>query len=354
MNIRNRVKTFTNSYLKIPRLAFPTELEFEPIQLCNALCFTCPYPRLQEDKEYRGKKMSREKIKILLNDFGDLISKNKYKGPTIINPFRYSDPLVCKDLDLILEIAKQKNVKVRITTNGVSFNDYYSDLLNFYIDVLTYPISISVIGSTEEKIKKNMNVNLSMTLSRLKKLKEKFPKLSDKVVVNLSEIDETNNEKLELEKLNKLFHRIGYRTNVRKKWINNRIAGDWNTTSKQIISNEKENFVKGCNLYRNKLLRRIEVMVDGSVVLCDDDAEGKHIFGNVFLEGIEKIWNGSLLQYHRKIYNKNNSIDKKNLICNSCSRAEYNKRKNGILETFAEVGRISLLSKIVKNEVEWI
>ena len=51
----NIVKTF-NKFTYIPRLKFPTELEFEPIQLCNALCFTCPYTSLQEDPEYRGKK----------------------------------------------------------------------------------------------------------------------------------------------------------------------------------------------------------------------------------------------------------------------------------------------------------
>ena len=63
-----------------PRLKFPTELEFEPIQLCNALCFSCPYTFLQESKEYRGKKMSREYIKMLLEQFGDLLLKNEYEN----------------------------------------------------------------------------------------------------------------------------------------------------------------------------------------------------------------------------------------------------------------------------------
>ena len=61
--------------VKYPRFKFPTELEFEPIQLCNALCFTCPYTFLQESKEYRGKKMSREQIQNLLEQFGDLLIK---------------------------------------------------------------------------------------------------------------------------------------------------------------------------------------------------------------------------------------------------------------------------------------
>ena len=140
-----------NNFTNIPRLKFPTELEFEPIQLCNALCFTCPYTLLQENSEYRGKKMSREKISLLLEDFGTLLKKNNYNGKAFVNPFRYSDPLVCKDLDLIFYLAKKFNFKVRITTNGVSFSENNAKLLNEYIDCLEGIISISVIGSTTEK-----------------------------------------------------------------------------------------------------------------------------------------------------------------------------------------------------------
>ena len=53
----------------------PTELVFEPINLCNAKCFCCPYSWLGEDKEYRSQKMSHEKIKFLLNDFASLLKK---------------------------------------------------------------------------------------------------------------------------------------------------------------------------------------------------------------------------------------------------------------------------------------
>jgi len=346
-----KIKNFINYYIKIPRLSFPSELEFEPIQLCNALCFTCPYTILQKDNNYIGKKMSREQIKLLLTDFAGLIKKNKYNGPTIINPFRYSDPLVCKDLDLILELAEKNKLKVKITTNGVSFNDYYSGLLNRYINYLALPIDISVIGSNIEKIKKNMNVNLEITLSRLKKLKENYPRLASLVIVNLSEVDESENERVEIENLKSIFISIGFKVDIRKKWINNRIDGDWKITANSM--NDKNNFVIGCNLYRNKLLRRIEVMVDGSVALCDDDAKGKLKFGNVFNDGIEKIWNGPLLDYHKKIYNKKYSNDKKNLICNSCSRAETKKYIFGFTDTFAESGKFKILKHVFKSNVEW-
>ena len=334
-------------------MPFPTELEFEPIQLCNALCFVCPYTRLQNDKEYRGKKMSRDQIEYVLKDFGNLLKKYNYAGPTIVNPFRYSDPLVCRDLDIVFNNAKRFGFKVRITTNGVSFNDKYSELLNNNIEFLLPPISISIIGSTKEKIKKYMNIDFDVTLERLKKVRRVYPKLASIILVNLSEVDESNEEMSEFSKLEGIFKEIGLKTTRKKKWINNRITGDWKITADRDKFSSNNKYVLGCNLFKNKLLRRIEVMVDGSVVLCDDDAEGKLKFGNVFIDGIEEVWNGKLLEYHRKIYSKRFSKEKENLVCNSCSRAALSSRKDGFLDTFQNMGKFKLAKQIFKSNAEW-
>ncbi len=350
--IKKVIRKIANSVLKVPRLPFPTEMEFEPIQLCNAKCFVCPYTRLQEDKDYRGKKMSREQIDFVLSDFGNLLKKYNYTGPTLVNPFRYSDPLVCRDLDVTFENAKKFGFKVRITTNGVSFNEKYCKILNDNFECLAKPISISIIGSNSEKVKKYMSVNFDVTLERLKKVARDFPNIASLIVVNLSEVDEDENENKEFEILEESFKKIGLKTSRRKKWINNRITGDWKITA-DTDSFSKENFVIGCNLFKNKLLRRIEIMVDGSVVLCDDDAEGKLKFGNVFEKGIEKIWNGQLLDYHKKIYEKKYSKEKNSLVCNSCSRATVTSRKDGFVDTFQQMGKFQLSKQIFKSNVEW-
>ncbi|SVB51545.1 uncharacterized protein METZ01_LOCUS204399, partial [marine metagenome] len=107
-----------------PLLPIPTELSFEPINLCNAKCYCCPYAWLGEDKEYRGKKMSTKQITLLMNSFADLLKK--YNVPpwvAHVQPWRYSDPLVCPDLELILELAAKNKMQVIITTNGVSFTE---------------------------------------------------------------------------------------------------------------------------------------------------------------------------------------------------------------------------------------
>ena len=52
-------------YKEIP---LPIFIAFEPINLCNAKCYCCPYTTLSEDKTYHGKRMTREQIGQLLND----------------------------------------------------------------------------------------------------------------------------------------------------------------------------------------------------------------------------------------------------------------------------------------------
>ena len=69
----------------------PIELAFEPINLCNARCFCCPYTFLEKDKEYRGKRMSAEQVKTIIEQFADGITEHgidpKY---TVVKPVSYT------------------------------------------------------------------------------------------------------------------------------------------------------------------------------------------------------------------------------------------------------------------------
>lgn len=333
--------------IPIPRLKFPTELEFEPIQLCNAKCFTCPYTFLEKEPDYKNVRMSRENIEVLLSDFGNLLKKNKYYGTAFVNPFRFSDPLICPDLDLVFEQAKKFNFKIRITTNGVSFNEKTGYLLNKYINHIHENVSISVIGSTVKKVKKNMSVNLDLTLIRLKDISKKYPELTKKITIGLAEVEKSQEENFEFAELSKKFNSMGIKTYIKKNWIYNRINGE-------IKDQDEQNFIKGCGLFKNKPLRRIEVKVDGSVVLCDDDADGRKVFGNVFKEGIEKIWQGPLLKEHLLIYQKDYSENKKNLICKTCSRAQWNSRKGNAFNSLKELKSSFVLKESLKKNVSWI
>ena len=95
-----------------------------------------------------------------------------------------------------------------------------------------------------------------------------------------------------------------------------------------------------------KIFRRLEVLVDGSAVLCCDDVDGKTNYGNVFEIGIEGVW-ANLRNAHKLIFDKQYSKAKENLICNSCARARFkwnDSHKQGVVIQQTNVANQSNLS----------
>ena len=86
---------------------------------------------------------------------------------------------------------------------------------------------------------------------------------------------------------------------------------------------DENNFVQGCSMVYGKIFRKIEIMVDGTAVLCCEDATKRTDYGNAFKDGIEKVWD-NLREEIVLIYSKKYTEAKNNLICNTCSRAKGN------------------------------
>jgi len=300
----------------------PTELSFEPIQLCNAACFMCPYTWLSKDKEYRGVRMPREQIKVLLEDYGALLKKYNAKPWTAeITPWRYSDPLVCPDLEYILELAHEHKMMVNITTNGVSFTEKNCKIIQKYLHLLDQ-ITISVIGFDEAEIKEFMGVSWKVTKARLMKVKENFPEISRKMAIGVKHKNQkVDGEKRKLIARNLQAITLG-RVKVKNHWMTNRMgAGDGVWMDGAEFKIDEKNFVQGCSMVFGKIFRKMEILVDGTAVLCCEDATKKTNYGNVFEDGVEKVWN-NLRKEIELIYSRTFTEAKKNLICNDCSRAK--------------------------------
>ena len=97
--------------------------------------------------------------------------------------------------------------------------------------------------------------------------------------------------------------------------------GDWTKPYNAVI--DENNYMQGCAMGSGTIMRKMEVLVNGQAVLCCDDAEGKTNYANIFEIGIEAAWK-NMQKEHRIIYDKKYSEAKKNLICNTCSRAKFN------------------------------
>ena len=303
-------------------LPTPVELAFEPVNLCNAKCFCCPYTFLEKDKEYRGKKMTTEQIGILLDQYAQGLEKFGIDPKkATVSPWRYSDPLVCKDLEMIFEKCHQHGIKIVLTTNAVSFTESKCKMLTKYIETIAQ-INISIIGYTTEEIKEYMDINWEVTKARLKMIKDKYQDISRKMNIGLKHKNQNPDKEEYAKVISKLQEITLGKVKVKKNWLENRLVYNKFDDDGINFTISPNNFVKGCAMVNGKILRRLEVMVDGTAVLCCDDATKQTNFGNVFDIGIEGVWK-NLKEYHNMLYSNQWAEQKKNMMCNTCSRAKF-------------------------------
>ena len=322
----------------------PTSIAFEPINLCNAKCFCCPYTTLSEDKTYHGQLMTKEQLGTLLHDYGSLIKKYKVKDYTCsVSPWRYSDPLVQPNLEYIMELCNHYKIKIGLCTNGVSFTKKQCEILNKYIH-LTGNLHMSVIGHTEEELWEFMKIKKTKTLESLKFVKDNYPELSKKIRIGIKHKVQsaTASASTVAEYQNVILGKVKSKSN----WVENRMGdgdGDWTKPYDAVIN--KNNYMQGCSMGSGRILRKMEVLVNGQAVLCCDDAEGKTNYGNIFEIGIEGAWK-NMQKEHEIIYAKEYSDNKKNLICNTCSRAKFNDKWTPAMESRLQSEQQNTINRI--------
>ncbi len=324
----------------------PLALAFEPINLCNAKCFCCPYTEFSADKSFITQKMSREQITTLIEDWVAQLDKYnvKHKNAAIL-PWRYSDPLVNPHLETVLELADKHKLRVGLTTNAISFKKRQCDILQKYIHTLN-KIFVSVIGFTAEAVKEQMGISKDKTLHSLEFLKNNYPDISMLLDVQIKDKkQEMPHPEVVREYQEKLVPPGKARGQA--NWISNRLGtGDDVWAKSSSWRPTKAGFVNGCDLTPGKILNRLEVMVSGRAALCCDMSYDRNFpkekvdFGNVFEIGVEGVW-ANLTKQHQLIYDQKFSDAKMKLICNNCNRAGISTNGWSIDKTISKQRKIS-------------
>ena len=265
------------------------------------------------------------KIKTLLEDFTSVRAKHNFSGLLTVNPFRFSDPLLCKDLERIFCLAQTLDFHMQITTNGVALRKNNAKILSEHSERLL-KLNVSIIGHDEKSVQKLMGISLNRVIGNLIENVAEDNRLRNSSTVSLRYLGEDEDEQQNIFKLKAQLEEYGFLVKtVDEGWITNRVvSGDYNfegSKPKTLTQSQNEShFVGGCD-WGHKLVQRIEVNVDGDVLLCCDDAENNKILGNVFETPIEKIWTNSVIPEHERIFSPTYSNDKQKLICSTCSRA---------------------------------
>lgn len=263
----------------------------EITNVCNLNCSFCS-------------KVEKTKRMMTIEEFDHILSEIKPYTDNIYLHVK-GEPLLHKDLIEFLHIAEEHNLNVNITTNGVLFPIKVEQLSNCKaLKKINFSLhSENTIEDYEEKIFKSVEKLPSdvTIIYRLWTLKNgKFDKKSTKIVekiINYYNLSTDIVEKIKTENNVKIKSTIYVDKDNKFKWPD------------ESRDESKEGFCMA-------LKTQIAILVDGTVVPCCLDCNGKIPLGNIFKEPFESIVNSKKCLELRKSFQDRKPIAE---LCQKCT-----------------------------------
>lgn len=330
----------------INHLSFPLQIALYPSLKCNLRCSFCfMNKKLLKEDENSYNNIS-EILKLI-----DEADKNGIGSFSILG----GEPLLYRDILIILKELEKRKISSSITTNGTVLRKEVIDFLK-NSKYITPIISIQTLN---EKNKQLMGIDYKMILKNIKKLSNEGIKFNINSVYTI----QTNEEIIEmLEEFNKLnIKKFGMGVYVEtNKEIKNKIRTFYEIRKmKEFITNyigEKKLdiffSVEGCMIYfgypeyKNKNIKltnlekleygcevgqtKLEIMSDGKISVCAAHTHFDNKINNVFEKGIKYIWeNNRDLKYYRSLKNSSKKCNECNIdfFCNGGCPAERIKQQ---------------------------
>jgi len=284
---REFLRGFYYSHLKkfnSPAKDFPRIIQLETSTVCNGKCPMCP-SQLIKRKTHMDEDL-----------FKKIIKECKNTRLEEIHPFFFNEPFLFPKIFNWLRYVRKElpNVKISITTNGSLLTKEICDtIIN---ENLTDKISFSLDACTPEMFKKARGLeNFQDILKAINYLKRNG---RIQIAVNFT-IANYN-----LKELRK------FKTFWKKRRVKYFINYDDGRKTRTPFINRR--YKRPCK----QPFDYFTILTTGEVVLCDMDALGKEILGNVKKTPIKEIWNNEKFRAIRKAH----LIGKRNKIplCRDC------------------------------------
>lgn len=284
------------------------KIYIETTNICNLSCNFCP-------------KTSRNLGFMNVEDFEIII--NKIKGYTNhIYLHLMGEPLLNKNLGEFLKVAKKANLNINITSNGTLINNAKDIIINSNA-VRQMNISLHSFEANDNNI--DFYEYLNNILDFINEVNEKTETICALRLWNI-DTDElkANNDlnskilKLIEEKLNinfSIFESLKEKRGIKLKeriYLNMAEKFSWPSSEISLISED---------VFCYGLRDQIGILVDGTVVPCCLDSEGKIPLGNIFNENLDEIINS------KRAIDIYNGFSNRKAVEELCKRCGYAKRK---------------------------
>jgi radical SAM protein with 4Fe4S-binding SPASM domain len=312
--IFNLILVYISKYFKLTKvLNKPITAMIEPTNYCNLHCPLCPTGAGLINR--KSENLSLSDFKIIINNLGNSIIH--------LRLWNWGEPLLNKEFPEMVKYAKSKKIFVNTSTNSSFLNE---EIIKKLIDSKLDQLIVSLDGASEETYNKYRKkgdfqtvVNSLKKLSELKKQKRiKYPEIKLQFIV-------MKHNEHEIKKVIELAKQTGVNT------IFFKTVGIMDPRLKKDIEKylpvKKEFRRYACeegSLKYPKLLGRVcdylwtevTINVDGSVVSCCRDANGRYIFGNLKNQKISDVWNSpKMISFRKDVLKNKNDIE----ICKTCS-----------------------------------
>lgn len=289
---------------------FPSEVQIQTTNSCNASCQMCPRVHHQNKNH---EIMSDALFKKIVEEL-----KNENLGHVFLEFMCQNEPLTDKDLFKKIRYIKEigrTGIITMVVTNGSLFTEEKIheleqsglDILNFSVDALT--------EETYKKIRHGLDFNI--------------------VLRNIDNVIQSNFNKSLLVSFVKQKSNIHEYKEFKKYWLKKGLptlsfticnrSGDITDFEKLSLPDPtsyiwyrwKSNLFKKMSKCCISLLAEFNILWNGDVILCSNDFGKKMILGNIKDSSIKDIWNGPQYQAIRNLHCKGEY--QKISVCRECS-----------------------------------
>lgn len=298
---KRKAKIF--KFLKIIKLPYlPFILGVEPGNICNLKCPLCPTGA--GASEAKKGFMKFELFKRIFDQLKDNL--------VTVNLYNWGEPLLNKNLILIIKYAKSENKKIRITTStnlNVKNDVLLADLIASGID----EIIVSCDGANADSyVKYRVGGDFNLVVDNLRLLARKKKELNTKTDIVWNFLVFRHNE-VEVEEARKMAKSIGvsFRTGLMRTSMKDEILKphkdtiakdrDWIPDNPIYSAYYKERcapkkVIKTCR----KPWQEISINWDGKVFPCCAVYGDQYSLGDAKIDSIKDIWNSKLFMAARR------------------------------------------------------
>ena len=292
----------TKKYQRVPVPEFPKKINLGIQEdYCNLSCPKCLVFGTNKDPAFDIKKIATSAMPMenILNILDEIKGHN-----LAISPSYWVEPLVVKDFKKVAMEAKKRGIPVEISTNALLINEGMAEFLVEHMSA----ISVSIDATTMETLVKTRATN---RLERIHNavfllLDKRGSKDSPRIVVNFTVEDCNRHERDEFLQY-WIQHVDAVRINemyTHERSIDNLVVTRDRTPCREIYD-------------------QMNIDFNGDVRMCCLDGFRVTNLGNVFEDGVHKVWHGEGFSVVRKNHEEGNYGAQP--FCESCTLwASYN------------------------------